>query len=405
MTLRVFVGKCLHRLVRLVKFALIVAYSPFALILYCARVRFNAGNLYNRIGHLALEPDCYLKTDRLGWHKSYRVVFLHPADTVVNEVLFHYWRQHYTVISHSLLCYLLYPLSITPFLRIYLGKNAYVGKGEKGHVFPSVYWIARKYEEEFGAGPMLKLPEIDIDEGWRKLGECGMPHGAWFVCLHVREVGYLPELNYHSYRDADILSYIPAIEAIVERGGWVVRIGDHTMKPLPALDCVIDLTQGPFPDGDIDIFCLAQCKFAVGTTSGPIVVPYIFGVPTALTNWVAMGHGGYGRRDTWIPKLYWSETENRYLTFAEIMSTPRRAYGRTEQFEADGISVVDNTPEEIRDLCLEVMDLANGQRAYDEEDKRLQGEFESLLRLEGEVWTTEARVGRDFLRKHKVLFE
>ena len=49
-----------------------------------------------------------------------------------------------------------------------------------------------------------------------------------FVALHVREAGYHRETakgwigNIH--RDSQIEDYFPALEAITQRGGWVVRI-------------------------------------------------------------------------------------------------------------------------------------------------------------------------------------
>ena len=184
-----------------------------------------------------------------------------------------------------------------------------------------------------------------------------------------------------------------------------MRIGDSTMTPLPVIDRVIDLTQSNSLYKGIDVFCLTQCKFVIGTTSGPVAVSYIFGVPTALTNWVPMGHGGYSKRDIWIPKLYWSAAEGRYLTFKEILTTPLRSYGLTEMFEKDGISVVDNSPEEIREVCLEVMDRIDRQFGHTQEDEDLQRRFHSLLEVESTDWSTDARVGRDFLRRHKALFD
>lgn len=400
-----FAGKLLNKAWRGVERVLIVLYLPLGLLLYCARVRFLDGNLYYRIGHLALEPDCFIKAELLGWHAKYRGVLLCPKNRMLNPALFECWQSHFTVIGNTLLYYILYPLSINPLLRVYFGSITPVGKGKTARVFPAVYTIAREYDETFGFRPLVKLPAARVEDGWRRLRGLGIPQGAWFACLHVREPGYLPDLNYHSYRDADISSYIPATEAIAERGGWVVRIGDPTMRPLEGMDHIIDLTPSdPAQDG-MDIFCLSQCKFAIGTTSGPIAVSYVFGVPTALTNWVPMGHGGFCSRDTWIPKLYWSEAEKRHLTFAEVLSTPKRSYGQTVQYETDGISVVDNSAEEIRDVCIEVMDKVDDRFEYDEEDLSRQEQFQSLLALQSAEWTTEARVGRDFLRKHHILFD
>jgi putative glycosyltransferase (TIGR04372 family) len=393
------------RLVRKVATGLvIVLYSPLVALLYLARVRFLTGHVYSRIGHLALEPDCFLKTGLLGWRPPYRGILLCLEKDVVNPFFYSCWRDHLTVIYYPILYYAIYPLYCIPFLRLPSGKESHKGKGVKSGIVPAVYSIARAYHKEFGGKPLFSLPKAQIERGWRELYELGVSEGAWFVCLHVREAGYLPELEYHSYRDADIMTYIPAIEEIVGRGGWVVRIGDATMKPLPEMDHVIDLTRADLGRDGSDIFCLTQCRFVLGTTSGPVAVSYIAGVPSALTNWTPMGNGAFSHRDMWIPKLYWLRAENRYLTFEEVLSKPHRFYGRADQFDNDGISLVDNSAEEIALLCREMMDKLESQLDYTLEDDRMQERFQELLAFESDDWSTEAKVGRGFLRKNKNLF-
>ena len=50
----------------------------------------------------------------------------------------------------------------------------------------------------------------------------------WYVLLHVRSTSD----NNFSHRNSDITNYKKAIEFITSRGGFVVRIGDKSMKKL-----------------------------------------------------------------------------------------------------------------------------------------------------------------------------
>ena len=232
--------------------------------------------------------------------------------------------------------------------------------------------------------------------------QLGVPRDAWFVCLHAREAGYLPELTYHSYRNVDIMSYLPAVEAIVARGGWVIRMGDPTMTPLPRMRQVVDYAHSGFKSDWMDVFCLARCRFLLGDSSGPLVVSFVFGVPCALANLTPLGDAPYSARDIWIPKRYRLIREDRDLTCAEILQSSWRNLHRTQDYEAAGIAWVDNAPEEIQELTEEILDRLEGRLSYTTEDERLQQRFKSLLESDS-GWRRTARVGRGFLARHRRL--
>ena len=63
----------------------------------------------------------------------------------------------------------------------------------------------------------------------------------------------------------------------------VVRIGDLNSPKLPFINGFIDLTSNE-RDLNKDIDLLVNAKFHIGTLSGPINVPPLFGVPILLTN-------------------------------------------------------------------------------------------------------------------------
>jgi putative glycosyltransferase (TIGR04372 family) len=236
------------------------------------------------------------------------------------------------------------------------------------------------------------------------LEKIGITRGSWFAGLHVREGGFLPDLSYHSYRDADIATYLPAAAVVIEKGGSVIRMGDKTMQTISEAEGIKDYVHSDIHSDWMDIFCFSQAKFVIGTTSGAFDAACAFGVPGALTNWAPMGHGPYTRRDIWIPKLYWSVAEQRYLTFQESLSMPMRMFGRTEQYEEAGFQLIDNTPEEISDLVSEMLERLDGDISYSQEDEELQARFKTFLASEP-MYATTARVGRAFLHKYAALLE
>lgn len=377
---------------------------PVAEVLGWMRIRLlQSGNVLTRIGHLALEPDVYVKAGLLGWRPQYRGILLVPGGRAVNPCLLRYWERYMRIIWHPVFTTILTPLARLPRLTYEL-SFLNLPDGQRLKILPAVYRVQEAYERAYMGQSLLKLSSKDEARGRQRLQELGVPTGAWFVCLHVREPGYLPERTYHSYRNADIMTYLPAVEAIVAHGGWVIRMGDASMKPLPRMAHVVDYVHSGLQSDWMDVVCFARCRFLLGDTSGPFVVGFAFGVPCAIANQIPMGHGPYSARDLWIPKRYRSVHEDHDLTFAEVLRSPLRALGRTEDYEAVGIRWVDNSPEEICELAVEMLDRLEGRLSYSATDEALQQRFQSLLRLEP-AWGTTARVGREFLRRHAHLLD
>ena len=349
-----------------------------------------------RIGEMAHQLDLYVKMGVLGWGPSHRGILLTRKENIANLCLMKYWSRYIHVISNPFLIYLLFPLAeLTQYDTALLNMPG----GEMVHKNRASIAVQKQWEDE-GRPPLLTLSSSHRKRGWDCLQQLGVPEGAWFVCIHVRESGFLKEGNnsYHAYRNADINTYLPAIQMIVERGGWVIRMGDPTMKPLPSMDHVIDYANSDIRSDWMDIFCCAECRSILGTTSGLFIVSFDFGVPCALANFTPMGERPWSGKDIFIPKLYWSADKERYLTFEEALAPQFRYCYDGNIFESSGIKIVDNTPEEINDLVFEIMDHLDGNLEYDDEEQRLQKRFNALLPYN--KYGIGSRVGSAFLRKY-----
>jgi hypothetical protein len=81
-----------------------------------------------------------------------------------------------------------------------------------------------------------------------------------------------------------------------------------------------------------------------------------------------------------------------------------RDYGFVESvgtFSAKGIRVVDNTPEELRELVLEMMDRLEGLHADTEQEHALQAHFAELA-ASHEAYP--AKIARAFMSRYPDLF-
>jgi putative glycosyltransferase (TIGR04372 family) len=349
------------------------------------------------LGHLAAEPDCFIKEGRLGLRPKYRGVILCPEQPA-NRCLLDYWRRYLWVVTSPRWCQRLARFSALPELRYSvhpyvnaINETARYGVIQAGHA-------ARP--------PLLRLSRRHRASGEAGLRQLGVPAGAWYVCVHCRESGYDNHTSYHAQRNCQIDNYRLALEAIRARGGWCIRMGDSTMRPLPPLPGVIDYAHSPLRCDWMDVFLCATARFLLASASGLCVVANVFGTPSAIANQALPSiMYPYGAGDLLIPKLLWSGRLGRYLTFPEVAGGHFAVARFAQCLHRAGLEAHDNTPEDIRDLALELLDELEGTFVETDEDRRLQEAYRRLVRPGHYPHGAVSRIGRLFLRKYRHLVE
>ena len=111
-----------------------------------------------------------------------------------------------------------------------------------------------------------------------------------------------------------------------------------------------------------------------------------------------------------LTKLHVLANNNQKLRLSEIVSSEIVRGLTTESFKSKGIKLVENSPEEIRDVALEMADRLEGTWIPDENDEKLQDKFWKIFTsesktqfsaygtvLHGEI---RARYGAKFLREN-----
>jgi putative glycosyltransferase (TIGR04372 family) len=383
---------------KLLRWLVIILFFPVASVLRLLRVRF-VFIVASRIGHLAVEPDCYIKEGLLGTRSRYRDLACVSRKEAANAHLLGYWQQYLRIVTSPTACWLLKPFSLQRVLRFDAGQYS-MGMQEAAR-FPEVQarWGDRP--------PLLRLSDEDLEYGWTVLGKLGVPQGAWFVCFHSREAGYSPSDDLlHSYRNSDIEHYLSAIEAITAAGGWCIRMGDPSVRRLHIMERVIHYPHLEVRSDRMDVFLCAACRFFLGNTSGIGCLASVFGVPVAAANLVPLSAAlPYGRSDLGIPKLLWSLEKNRYLTFKEVFSSPISNYRWTHLYEKAKVRVDENSPDDIRDLVIEMLERIAGTVVYTEQDEALQSRFKQMMGPSHYSYGSAARIGRDFLQKYRRLLD
>ena len=378
---------------RLLGLALCVALLPVTLVLHLLGFR-HVDFVTDRIGHLALEPDCLLKEQALGRIPRRRWIFLAPAGQVANAHLLEYWKPHFLIVRNPAACYLIRSMragrlmgqDVSRYLRAF---------GETQEAY-------RIYAEWGDRPPLLQLSAEDDAWGREMLGRLGLPEGAWFAAVHVREAGFSQfDEVMHSHRNGAVENVVPAMEEITRRGGWAIRIGDPTMRRLPPMPRVVDYAHHPAKSPRMDVFLCARSRFILGNTSGIALLGTIFGVPCAVANAIPPSTLWFNPADLSIPKLIWSKDLGRYLRFDEMLASPLSVYHHAFLYDKERMVPVENSGEDIRALAAEMLDRLEGAFATGEDDERMLRFVRGLFRPGHDGYGSPAQVAVSFLRSNR----
>lgn len=258
----------------------------------------------------------------------------------------------------------------------------------------------------------LSFTEEEERFGQQALLNMGMSANSSFICFTARDSAYMNSLypekdwSYHDYRDADILTYIPAMQALVQQGYSTLRMGAVVTKKLPSnMPGIIDYATTHRTEF-LDIYLSARCRFFVSTGTGIDAIAMIFRRPSVFVNYLPLEAVHFWEsQHLFIMKKLWLQDEHRFLTFHEILSSGVGRYYRTEQYTHAGIEIIENTPEEITDVILEMDARLKGTWQTTEEDEDLQRRFWALFTSSGLSQVFRSRIGAEFLRQNRELLE
>lgn len=361
--------------------------QPLALIAHL--LGFRRINVSIPIGHLASEPDCFLKLMQLNLLQKKRYFVAVSSNRIANRCLLDYWNKHIEIITNPFLSYILSAASSYGLMKF--DVTEFVNKTTAVRYYDVISQWGRRQ-------PILTLSHSHRQKGLEGLRRLGMPEDAWYVCLHVREGGFGPLFeSVHSYRNADINNHRKAIKTIASQGGWVVRMGDPTMKKLEGVPNCIDYAHSAEKSDWMDVFLCGNCRLFIGDTSGLFLVSTAFGVPVANVNMIPLSVRAFSPNDIFIPKLLREKKSGRYLSFSEIFQSPIANFWNSIHYLDSGIEIEENSPEDINQVVEEALLRIQNKWKSSPEDEKRQAKFSQLLRTEHYGYKSQSKVGSAFL--------
>jgi|GEM_PF-3677166 len=359
---------------------------------------FDATRMSGIIGETAISFGCLTLLDRLGASTFPVPQILVPDDApVANRCFLDYWRGHLEIVSQTA------SYSSPETRKPWRFCSWRLPNGTVRHHDDVLTYALCRWEHQ-GNPPLMALKDRHIEACAPRALALGLPEGAWHVCLHVREKGFHDDHTdlVSSDRNADIETYYPAIEEIVSRGGWVVRMGDRAMTPLPPMKGVIDYPFSKAKSDEMDVYLTATARFFLGTASGLFLVPTFFGVPVVITNQTPISQRPYSSRDLFIFKRYQDMQNGKIIPLADACTPPIRGTKNAPFLRGLEVDVIDNTAEEIRAVTAEMLDRLEGKTIHNASEESLQERFN---RLTGHDFGFPVpRLGSQFIQSIEGLF-
>lgn len=359
-----------------------------------------------RIGHFAMEPEIYLSKRAAGIISSSKVLDLfyydpknqeHPDSIAIsNFQLKKMWER---------------TLKISPLIR-YLDKANNLLPGGRSH---SVPWIRHHDKDDIFMQCQAHLFFTDKEEahGQKAMTNMGIPEQSPFVCFLARDSAYLDSVlsrknndwRRHDYRDCSINNFLSAVNQLTRRGYYALRLGAVVKDTFTHSNPKIIDYSTKYRSDYMDIYLSAMCNFFIISPCGLVNVALIFRRPILFVNVIPFWHK-FPRTNPdnlYIPKKLWLRSENRLLTFKEMIELGVHNFDKSEDYESINVDVIENTPEEIMEAAMEMDDRLKGTIKYSEEEEELQRSFWSIIPVAELPNEKHLRIGTDFLRKNMQL--
>jgi putative glycosyltransferase (TIGR04372 family) len=254
-------------------------------------------------------------------------------------------------------------------------------------------------------------PEEEIS-GAQALRNLGVQEGKPFVCMLSRDFNYLKAMSpdkdwgYHDYRNVDVQTLVPAAESLTSLGYTVFKMGSESSQWInTANPMIVDYARYHRTDF-LDVYLSAKCDFFLTIGTGIDAVAEIFRRPIMWVNLVPFENfHSWSANDLFITKRHWLPEKSRSMTFAEILDSGAGRSTSSKQYEDLGIELVDNSPEEIQALAMEMHQRLSGAWQTSTEDEELQQRFKFLFLTSDRHGEIRSRMGADFLRQNQELLD
>ncbi len=243
------------------------------------------------------------------------------------------------------------------------------------------------------------------------------------ICLLVRDDLFKKKYgdkskdwSYHDYRNADIRNYRLAVDYLLKKNYFVIKIGKSSKQKL-------DLKHPNFFDYSflekredfLDFFIISRCFFCITTGSGIDEACAVYKKPILDTNFFPIGVIRSGQNYCIsIFKKILNIKKNTILNLSELIKMQKRGTGIFSNFNFfqsakfhKKFKLIDNSAEEILDATIEIDKRLNKNFFENLDDLKVQNKFWSIYKKSGlfEDFVGQihknSRISKTFINKNR----
>ena len=242
----------------------------------------------------------------------------------------------------------------------------------------------------FKPNKFVKQKEFNFSSEQNKIGvnffdKIGVKKNNKIVCLIVRDDFYKKNFsnsknknwNYHSYRNADIKSYLKTIKYLNKKGYFVIRMGKGAYNSLKYKNSFyFDYARSNLRNDFLDFWIIANSYFCITTGTGVDELCAIYHIPTVDTNFLPVGHVRSAQNyNLTIFKKIKNRKNNKFVSLSESIENelfykPQILYKKRKDF-----FWLDNTPNEILQATKEMEHSLFNKKRSTKTDQLNQKEF------------------------------
>ncbi len=278
----------------------------------------NGVNIIGCMGHI----DAFIKQKILNQDRR-EYYLLAPKHDIVNIDFLNYWSSYLTFVTDpkKIAEWAIYEPAFTENWNWAISQKP----GHLLYAHDAMASIQQQWYQE-GREPLLTLSEPHQVAVMQQRQQWGLTEEDWFVCLHIRSAGYWQhDGRSQNLRNTPIEDYYPLMNAIVERGGWVIRMGHPSAPRLDKQQLrhprIIDYAHESCRSSLLDVGLSASCRLFITTNSGLHAVAKSFGVPSLHLNYQLIKGLPHYPNSLLMPCFYYSHKQHRVLTIEEVFST------------------------------------------------------------------------------------
>ena len=252
------------------------------------------------------------------------------------------------------------------------------------------------------SGSHIRFRDNEIAQASSMVESLGFSPGSPYVCLICRN----QKDSDQGLRNRNIRDFEYSILELVARGIGVIRMGSINDVPL-AIEhpLVCDYANSGKRTELLDLYLLANCKFAISTLSGPDATCLAFRRPVLYVDIANYSLCFTGTAlTTWVPGVIVDTNTNKKLSLREVFDSGAGWFWRDSQFHERGLDVVRSSPEEIRDYTIDMLNwVDSGESTVDKERQNIyRSTMADAMGDLGEKWHGQinSRMSIPFLTKH-----